>query len=486
MTGLDRVPRDEWPNVLLVHLAFQLMVGLGTVMMAITAWAAWLAWRRQELSEHRAFLRVVALATPTGFLAVEAGWMVTELGRQPWIIHGVMRTADAVTPMPGLVVPFTFFTAALLPADRGGRVADVSPDREEPDGRGLAADLHAGAARCLSSRRRCSSPWALVAALAAYLVMAGADFGGGVWDLFATGPRRRRQRALIAESIGPIWEANHVWLILAVVLLFVCFPPAFARLSVTLHIPLTLMLVGIVLRGSAFTFRTYDSQSDDVQRRWGLLFSWASLVTPVLLGVAAGTIAAGDIPAAAIGHLRRGLRPPVAPPLSAGNRRAWPSSLCAYLAAVYLTMETDDPELQDDFRLRAFGAGIGVFVAAMLALFLARRHVPLVWQGLTASTWAPGYQVVVGGMALLTFTALWQRRYRIARVAAPIQAVLILGGWALCQYPYLLPPDLTIAAAAAPKVTLELVLAALALGFVVLVPSLIYLFRIFKSRPQRV
>jgi cytochrome bd ubiquinol oxidase subunit I len=110
VTGLDRVPRDEWPNVLLVHLSFQLMVGLGTFMVAISAWAAWLAWRGRELAEHRGFLRGVALATPTGFLAVEAGWMVTELGRQPWIIHGVMRTADAVTPMPGLIVPFTFFT----------------------------------------------------------------------------------------------------------------------------------------------------------------------------------------------------------------------------------------------------------------------------------------------------------------------------------------------------------------------------------------
>ena len=110
VTGLDRVPRDEWPNVLLVHLSFQAMVGLGTFMMAITAWAAWLTWRGRELAEHRGFLRGTALATPMGFLAVEAGWMVTELGRQPWIVHGVMRTADAVTPMPGLVVPFTFFT----------------------------------------------------------------------------------------------------------------------------------------------------------------------------------------------------------------------------------------------------------------------------------------------------------------------------------------------------------------------------------------
>ncbi len=324
----------------------------------------------------------------------------------------------------------------------------------------------------------------VVVSLAAYLVMAGADFGGGVWDLFATGPRRKRQRALIADAIGPIWEANHVWLILAVVLLFVCFPSAYARLSVTLHIPLTLMLVGIVLRGSAFTFRTYDSQRDDVQRRWGVLFSWASLVTPVLLGVAAGTVAAGNIPDRPSGSfIEAFVHPWLQPfPLAIG---ALALSLCAYLAAVYLTMETDDPALQDDFRLRAFGAGLGVFVAAMAALFVARRHVPLVWQGLTASPWAPGYQVVVGGLALLTFTALWQRRFRLARIAAPIQAVLILGGWALCQYPYLLPPDLTIAEAAAPDVTLDLVLGALAVGFVLLVPSLVYLFRVFKARPQR-
>lgn len=108
VTGLDRIPRDEWPNVLLVHLSFQAMVGFGVAMMLVTAWAGWLAWRRRELS--RAFLRSVVIAAPMGFLGVEAGWMVTELGRQPWIVHGVMRTADAVTPMPGLIVPFLFFT----------------------------------------------------------------------------------------------------------------------------------------------------------------------------------------------------------------------------------------------------------------------------------------------------------------------------------------------------------------------------------------
>jgi cytochrome bd ubiquinol oxidase subunit I len=110
VTGLDRIPRDEWPNVPLVHLSFQFMVGLGTFMMFITAWAAWRVHRHRDLAGSRPFLWGTALATPMGFLAVEAGWMVTELGRQPWIVHGVMRTADAVTPMPGLVVPFTFFT----------------------------------------------------------------------------------------------------------------------------------------------------------------------------------------------------------------------------------------------------------------------------------------------------------------------------------------------------------------------------------------
>ena len=133
----------------------------------------------------------------------------------------------------------------------------------------------------------------LVLSLNAYVLLGGADFGGGVWDLLAGGPRRDRQREVISHAIGPIWEANHVWLILAIVLTFSCFPPVFARLGTVLHIPLTLMLVGIVLRGSAFTFRTYDDQHDAVQRRWGRIFAGASLVTPVLLGVCIGAVASG-------------------------------------------------------------------------------------------------------------------------------------------------------------------------------------------------
>jgi cytochrome d ubiquinol oxidase subunit I len=108
--GLDRVPRGDWPNVTLVHLSFQVMVALGTYLALVSLWVTWLAWRRRDLASNRWLMRAVALAAPMGFLAVEAGWMVTELGRQPWTIYGVLRTADAVTPMPGLVVPFTAIT----------------------------------------------------------------------------------------------------------------------------------------------------------------------------------------------------------------------------------------------------------------------------------------------------------------------------------------------------------------------------------------
>jgi cytochrome d ubiquinol oxidase subunit I len=108
--GLDTVPEDEWPNVRAVHLAFDLMVALGSYLALVALWTGWLAWRRADLARQRGLMRAIALATPFGFIAVEAGWMVTELGRQPWVIYGVMKTRDAVTPMPGLVVPFVTFT----------------------------------------------------------------------------------------------------------------------------------------------------------------------------------------------------------------------------------------------------------------------------------------------------------------------------------------------------------------------------------------
>lgn len=325
----------------------------------------------------------------------------------------------------------------------------------------------------------------VLVSLNAYVLLGGADYGGGVWDLLASGPRKEKQRSLIEHAIGPIWEANHVWLILVVVLLFTCFPPAFSVIVTELHIPLTIMLVGIVLRGSAFTFRTYDSQADDVQRRWGLVFSLSSILTPAALGTCVGAIAAGAVGAASgqagAPFSARFILPWANPFVLAVG--AFTLVLFAFLAAVYLTVEAEgDVGLQRDFQRRAIAAGVAVFVCAAGTLVLARTHAPRIVEGVTRSPAALPLQLATAAMALLAFGALVIGRFRLARLAAAGQVSLILWGWGLSQYPYVIPPTLTIHDAAAPEITLRLTLGALVLGAVVLIPSLVYLFRVFKSR----
>ena len=323
----------------------------------------------------------------------------------------------------------------------------------------------------------------MVVALNAYVLLGGADFGGGVWDLLARGPRQAAQRDLVAHAIGPVWEANHVWLILVIVLLFTCFPAAFARLAVALNLPLTGVLLGIVLRGSAFAFRGYGGDRDVVQRRWGRVFAIASLVTPILLGMTAGAIASGTL-----GDGGRGTGDGYFPAYVA----TWltPFTILvglftlacfAFLAAVYLTLEAPVGPLREDFRGKALGAGVAVFVTAALALLLAQSGAPRVRAGLMQTSWALPFQLVTGLAAVTALAALWARRYALARVAAAAQVSLIVWGWAWSQFPYVVPPDLDIATTAAPVATLRLVLVALVLGALVLLPSLFYLFRVFKS-----
>jgi cytochrome bd ubiquinol oxidase subunit II len=322
----------------------------------------------------------------------------------------------------------------------------------------------------------------LALSLNAYVLFGGADFGGGVWDLLASGPRRQRQREVIAHALGPIWEANHVWLILAIVLTFTCFPPVFARLGTLLHIPLTLMLIGIVLRGSAFTFRTYDSQHDATQRRWGRIFASASVITPVLLGVSIGAVASGRLEPKATGtFVQQYVEPWLTPfALSVGLLAL---VLFAFLAAVFLTLETHDRELCEDFRRRALAAGVATFFASALVLLLSRSGAPMVMEGLLASTWAIPLHLATAVTAVAVLAALWHRRFRIARIGAGLQVSLIFWGWPLAQYPLLVPPDLTVARAVAPDTTLRLVLIILGIGGIVLLPSLWYLFQVFKASP---
>ena len=323
---------------------------------------------------------------------------------------------------------------------------------------------------------------AMFLALNAYGLLGGADFGGGVWDLLATGPRKERQRELIAEAIGPVWEANHVWLILALVLLFTCFPPAFARLGTLLHIPLSLVLIGIVLRGSSFTFWRYGGggHGDPAQRHWGVVFAVASLITPLLLGMTVGAIASGGLTDRGVGVGDAFYTTYIAPWLNpfAFSVGGFALVAFAFLAAVYLTVEVEEPELREDFRRRALGSGLALFAVALSALLLSPAAVRA---ALVFASWAVPLHLLTGAAAVTALAALWYRRWRLARAAAAVQVSLILWGWALSQRPYILPPDLTVAAAASPPATLRLVLAALVLGAVVLLPSLYYLFRVFKA-----
>ncbi|HVC43632.1 MAG TPA: cytochrome d ubiquinol oxidase subunit II [Candidatus Binataceae bacterium] len=322
----------------------------------------------------------------------------------------------------------------------------------------------------------------LLVALTIYVLTGGADYGGGVWNLFASGPRAAGQRDLIERAIGPIWEADHVWLILVVVIMFDAFPPAFAQIMTAMHIPVTLMLVGIVLRGSAFSFHSYGGGRDSAQRRWGRLFAIASLVTPVLLGVIIGAIASARIP-----RNPARLSDFVAP---------WATPFCfsvglfalvmfAYLAAVYAPLETDDAELRDDFRRRALGAAVAVGLMAAVVLLLSIHGAPLIWAGLTERVWTWPLIWIITILALAAIGALWTRRFALARLCAAGQVALILWGWALAQFPYLLPPDLTIYNSSAPPVTIHILAGALAAGALILLPSYRYLLVIFKSHPER-
>ncbi len=329
----------------------------------------------------------------------------------------------------------------------------------------------------------------MLAALVVYTLTGGADFGGGVWDLLASGPRAEEQRKLIARTLAPIWEANHVWLILIIVLLFVGFPPVFAAVTTALHVPLSVMLVGIVLRGSAFTFRAYDLKAGAGARRWRKVFEVASLITPVTLGMTLG----------ALGHIR--VNPAVlveggcvrltpalpfvltdfvsewwaAFPLAVGG---FTLAVCAYLAAVYLANEADDRELAEVFRVRALISAGAVGVTALLAFSVSAPHIQA---DLTASAWAGPLHVATGVAAVAAIGLLWVRRFAAARVAAAAQVTLIVLGWGLAQYPEVAIPGLTIAECGAPRSVLVPMLVTLGIGSVVLVPALIYLFAVFKA-----
>lgn len=313
--------------------------------------------------------------------------------------------------------------------------------------------------------------------LTAYVLFGGADFGGGVWDLLAGGAERgARQRALVEHSIGPVWEANHVWLIFVIVLMWTGIPPVFAAVASTLYIPLTLAALGIIARGAAFAFRKVSTEPWQ-RRMFGATFAFSSLVTPYFLGAVAGAIASGRVPP---GIARGDLVTSWVNPTSA-IAGALAVGTAAYLAAVYLTRDaerTGQDDLAEQFRRRALAAGVVVGALSAAGLFVLRADAPVLFAELIAGRALPLVALSVA-TGLASLLLLQMRAYVAVRVSAALAVAGLLWGWGVGQYPELLP-GVTLGDAAATDAVLAASLGSLAVGALLLVPSLWWLYATFQ------
>jgi cytochrome d ubiquinol oxidase subunit II len=302
-------------------------------------------------------------------------------------------------------------------------------------------------------------------AMVLYAVLAGADFGGGVWNLLATGPRAEEQRAAVTRAIGPVWEANHVWLIYILVLSFTCFPLAYADVMVGLYVPLSCALIGIVFRGTAFVFRHFSADSPGLTRALSATFSIASLLTPFAFGDCIGALATGHYAWTSPFALSVGL---------------FAVAVCAQTAAVFLLIEIGDVALRADFRRRAVRSTIVVWLAGCLAMAIAISTIPAFFTRVHAPLAAVAIAIaVIAGAAVIV--CVLTRRNVEARAFVVIESAAIFAGWYGAQAPELVPGRFTLAQAASNDSMIEAFLGATVAGSIVLVPSLLLLFSVFKS-----
>jgi cytochrome bd ubiquinol oxidase subunit II len=321
-------------------------------------------------------------------------------------------------------------------------------------------------------------------ALIAYAVLGGADFGGGIWDLLARGPAATRERTTIARAMGPVWESNNVWLIFVLVVTWTAFPIVYAGVSTALFIPITLVVIGIVLRGASFSFRSNYGLEVGSGVRWGHVFNIASIITPFLFGTMAAALASGGIRVSGQQVQANPWTTWTTPfALSCG---AFALALCSVLSATYLAVEAynkGEQDLAQTFRRRAIVAGAVTAVFGAIAAILASVQAPILWHGLIGRALPLSLGAVLLGLA--TAAALLRGLYQVARVLVVALTVCILAAWAIAQWPYLIVPDVTINNAASPASVLGPMLIVALIGLAVLLPALWYLFRVFKTRPPR-
>lgn len=319
----------------------------------------------------------------------------------------------------------------------------------------------------------------LLVALSVYIVTGGADFGGGFWELVAHRRHREEEHRLITKAIAPIWEANHVWLIVAIVLLSGAFPRVLPVLSTALHVPLLIMLVGISLRGAAFVFRHYGPEDERYQRKWGWIFSTSSFGTPLFLGITLGAAVRGTIRVKPDGTVITDfISDWWSPfPIAVG---VYTLAICVFLSAVYLAAEAKESEVAKRFRARGIVSSIGLGAVAWGVLILSQKEAPLVYQRLTLHIWSWPLHLVTAIFSIGALAALILNRLKVARVLAVLQALAIMMGLGMAQYPYLVTPDLTLQNSAAPAGSLQTLLVVTAIGLGLIVPAFGYLYWVFK------
>ena len=316
------------------------------------------------------------------------------------------------------------------------------------------------------------------AGVTAYGILGGADFGAGFWDLFAGGARKGGPvRTFLEHTIGPVWEANHVWLIFVLVFLWTAFPEPFVSIATTMYIPLTLSAFGIILRGSSFAFRKWAATLNR-QRALGLTFALSSILTPFFLGTIAGGVASGRVP------LGNAAGDPVSswlnPTSILGGVMAVGAT--AFIAAVFSCRDAAaiaDTTLTGYFKTRALVTGVAVGVVAVAGVAVLAVDAPELFDGLVSLR---GIPLIVGSATggLLTLWLVRQERFGPARVAAVLATATVLWGWGAAQYPNLLEPNITVAGYASSNAVLIALLGAFALAGLLAVPALGFLFTLVE------
>lgn len=324
----------------------------------------------------------------------------------------------------------------------------------------------------------------LWASILLYILMGGADFGAGILEFFSTQKSKEKTRSVMYRAIGPIWEANHMWLIIAIVILFVGFPVVYATMSVYLHIPLTIMLLGIIARGTAFTYRNYDAVKDKMQTGYSKTFMYSSVITPLFLGIIAGSAVSGRIDPNANNFMDAYIFSWLGVfPFAVG---IFTVMICGFLAAIYIIGETKTLEDKNRFIAKSKHMSIAALVAAALVLIAAQiEHIPL-------AHWLFGNPISIICVSLAVISLIWMwislfaRKTKILRLIAGAQITLLLVAITYEHYPVLINfksgAGLSILTQHAPDKTIHALAIALLGGSVFILPALYYLLYSFSKQ----